>query len=61
MWEKRGDMMAYIGEGKMRWGWLGGAGEGGEGESDSVREGGDRIGGGGGGWRKGEKEERESK
>lgn len=35
-------------------------GEGGEGESDSVREGGDRIGGGGGGWCKGEKEERES-
>lgn len=30
------------------------------GESDLVREGGDRIGGGGGGWRKGEKEERDS-
>lgn len=50
--------MAYIGEGKMRQGRLGGRG--GEGESDSVRKGGDRIGGGGGGWRKGEKEERES-
>lgn len=51
--------MAYIGEGKMRWGRLGGE-RGERGESDLVREGGDRIGGGGGGWHKGEKEERES-